>query len=544
MSSLNTPIRTISVEAHVYRESGGTASRLMSFTHEDRIKSIEVQRIGEENKFFGFGICQRLNIHLIDVDKELEFTTENYFKIKIGDTWFPKFYITEVNRDENTNELSITAYDKIYFLNNYTVADLRTVNVGLTNVIDNTAQLMGVTDYQNIHSDFKNIDLDGNFEGTEGLRDVLNSAAEATGAIYYLWPDTSTGANPSTTDKLFFRGMYYLTDERYNLIPTITPEDYFTLKTGTNRRLSGICSTTELGDNVEAKADFTGTIQYFRNNPFLEMYEQISGYIGNLFNKVNGMTIAQFEITWRGLMNIDFEPGSFFKIQTKEGDLIETYLFNDTVKYDGTLSQKSEWQFNPTNDGETAGNPASLGEALKYTYARVDKVNREIELVASENTQFGEKIAQIQITTDSINQSVQRIEQSTKESLDGLQEEIQTITSKVETQITPEDVTIQIKKELESQDGVTSITTTTGFRFDEDGLTVSKTGTEMSTIITEDGMVVYKDDTAMLVANNQGVVAHNLSADTYLIIGKHSRFEDFVKDYEDRTGCFWIGGSN
>ena len=97
---------------------------------------------------------------------------------------------------------------------------------------------------------------------------------------------------------------------------------------------------------------------------------------------------------------------------------------------------------------------------------------------------------------------------------------------------------------MESQDGVTSITTTTGFRFDEDGLTVSKTGTEMSTIITEDGMIVYKDDTAMLVANNQGVVAHNLSADTYLIIGKHSRFEDFVKDYEDRTGCFWIGGSN
>ena len=60
----------------------------------------------------------------------------------------------------------------------------------------------------------------------------------------------------------------------------------------------------------------------------------------------------------------------------------------------------------------------------------------------------------------------------------------------------------------------------------------------MKTQITEDGMTVYKNDSAVLTANNVGVNAVNLHATTYLIIGTNSRFED----YGSRTGCFWIGG--
>ena len=60
----------------------------------------------------------------------------------------------------------------------------------------------------------------------------------------------------------------------------------------------------------------------------------------------------------------------------------------------------------------------------------------------------------------------------------------------------------------------------------------------MTTQITEDGMTVYRDNTAVLIANNVGVDAVNLHATTYLIIGNNSRFEDYG---ENRTGCFWIG---
>jgi hypothetical protein len=87
--------------------------------------------------------------------------------------------------------------------------------------------------------------------------------------------------------------------------------------------------------------------------------------------------------------------------------------------------------------------------------------------------------------------------------------------------------------------GAEKVETTTGYKLDADGLTISKTGAEMTTQITEDGMTVKRDDTEVLRANNVGVDATNLHATTYLIIGKNSRFEDYESN---RSACFWIGG--
>jgi hypothetical protein len=85
---------------------------------------------------------------------------------------------------------------------------------------------------------------------------------------------------------------------------------------------------------------------------------------------------------------------------------------------------------------------------------------------------------------------------------------------------------------------VNEVTTTTGFTFNADGLTVSKSGSEMTTQITEDGMRINKGSEEVLKVDNVGVKAEDLHAITYLIIGKNSRFEDYESN---RTGCFWIG---
>ena len=105
---------------------------------------------------------------------------------------------------------------------------------------------------------------------------------------------------------------------------------------------------------------------------------------------------------------------------------------------------------------------------------------------------------------------------------------------------TKEDVEIAIKSELSN--GVDKVITATGFTFNEQGLTVSKSDSEISTQITEDGMTVSKSGDVVLTANNEGVSAQNLHATTYLIIGNYSRFEDYINTAgEARTGCFWIG---
>ena len=106
--------------------------------------------------------------------------------------------------------------------------------------------------------------------------------------------------------------------------------------------------------------------------------------------------------------------------------------------------------------------------------------------------------------------------------------------------MTPEDVQIKITEALAA--GVNEVTTTTGFTFNKDGLTVSKSGSEMTTNIDEDGMSIYRDNVEVLTADNTGVKALNLHAVTYLIIGNNSRFEDYTNTSgQKRTGCFWIG---
>ena len=137
---------------------------------------------------------------------------------------------------------------------------------------------------------------------------------------------------------------------------------------------------------------------------------------------------------------------------------------------------------------------------------------------------------------NSISAEVKQVKDDFNNNIEVVNEDIQTLTQKVNATMTAEDVKLQIQSELNN--GVTKVKTTTGFTFDDEGLTVSKSGSEMTTQITEDGMTVFRDNTAILTANNVGVDAVNLHATTYLIIGTHSRFEDYG---EDRTGCFWIG---
>ena len=96
---------------------------------------------------------------------------------------------------------------------------------------------------------------------------------------------------------------------------------------------------------------------------------------------------------------------------------------------------------------------------------------------------------------------------------------------------------------LEDNEGkVTSVETTIGYRFDDSGLQISRDGREIENLITEDGMYVRRSGEDILVANNIGVDAINLTARQYLIIGDNSRFENYSDGTDDnRTACFYIG---
>lgn len=519
------------------------ANLVKTFAYTDNLQSFSVERVGE-GKFFGFGVCQRLNIKLRDVNRELDITTSNTFIIKVGvdDEYkqiFPTFFVTEVNRDENTNVLSVTAYDYLYQANQHYFNELELARVdedtgeiypipyNLTTIFFHLARVLplrlgGIFENVSDGSESLYYPQGANFEGTETLREMLDAIAEATQTVYFV----------DTNETLTFHRL----DRDGAPVLKITKSDYFTLKSKTNRRLATIAHVTELGDNVSASLEVSGSTQYIRDNPFWELRDDLTTLVDTALAGIGGLTINQFECEWRG--NGLLEIGDKIAITTKDDDIVTSFVLDDTITYDGRFKQKTKWSYDD-NEDEAPAHPTNLGDAVKKTYAKVDKVNKEIELVASQVGKFDERIAELELTTDSIQGSVTKVEKEYTTVVGALEEQVETLTNKVEATITAEDVKILIQEEF--SDGISSVTTETGFTFNEDGLTVSKEGTEMTTLISEDGMIVYKDNDEVLVANNQGVQATNLHATTYLIVGKYSRFEDYEEDGDYRTGCFWIG---
>lgn len=477
---ITSKVRKIKAKVELY--DGSTL--VDTYYSNNKIKSFTIERIGDESKFFGYGICQRLNIHLIDKERAINITTANHFKVYLGidnnyvDN-FPKFYVEEVHRDENTNELSITAYDILYKSSKHTVSELNLPSYTIKEFASACAELIGAVNpisIENVGSTETCFSTDypkgANFDGTETIREALDDVAEATQTIYYI-------------DYREYLVFYRLSQNNPSF--WINKSDYFNLSSREARRLSTICHVTELGDNVSASTGVTGTTQYIRDNAFWNARDDIGTLLDNAIAAVGGLTITQFDMEWRG--NFLLEIGDRFYFVLKDGSNTTSYLLNDTISYDGGLSEQTSWNYADTE--ETESNPTSLGDLIKRTYAKVDKVNKEIELVASD--------------VDNLSTLV----------------------------LTPEEIQMLVK--TEAPDG---IKTETGFTFDEKGLSISKSNSDLSTLITENGMKIYNTDEEVLKVDNSGVDAVNLHATTYLWIGNNSRFEDYG---ETRSACYWVG---
>ena len=177
-------------------------------------------------------------------------------------------------------------------------------------------------------------------------------------------------------------------------------------------------------------------------------------------------------------------------------------------------------------------------KATDWTPAPED-IAGDISVLSAETRTLASSVSSLQLGANSINASVQALSETVNSINDGLTTDISEIKNKVNLAMTSDDVKVEIQKELSN--GVNKVTTSTGFTFDDNGLNISKSNSEMKTQISDDGMKIYKNTDVMLTANNQGVDAKNLHATTYLIIGGNSRMEDFVHGTEKRTAVFWIG---
>ena len=491
LAAVEAPVRQIATTVELYNGS----TKVADYKHTDALVSVTIERIGT-SKFFGFGVCQKANVKLRDVNRAIDITTANSFKIYFNDViTCPVFYVSEVHRNEKTNELSITAYDALYKASAHTFDELNLITpYTVGDVAFACCRILGLSSYSRPVASAWNVSYENgaNFGGKESIREALDAIAEATQTIYYM----------DASNRLTFKRL----DMAPGAVFTIDKDKYIELDSGTNRRLSGITHATELGDNVSASLEVSGTVQYVRDNPFWDLREDIGDLVNNALAAVGGMTINQFTCSWRG--NPLLEIGDKIALVTRDNETVFSYLLDDTITYDGSLSQESRWSYED-DEGEDADNPASLGEFLKRTVAKVDKVNQEISLAVS----------------------------STTEALDSINGELEEINKRVSATVNKDEVEILISETISN--GVDSVQTTKGFTFNDEGLTIAQSDSDISTIISEDGMTVKKGDDDVLTANNEGVKAIDLHATTYLIVGDYSRFENYGT--QARTACYWIG---
>ena len=521
---LNNASRSIKARVELYEGS----TLLNTFTYDGALKELEINRCGTPQKFFGFGVTQKLTVKLRDKEREINIVKGQGLEVVFGvesDYLYtcPIFFVDEITRDENTNDLTIVAYDALHKAQKHVVSELRlTASYTVNDVIRGCAALLGMPfRFENVDEELLNLEYPNgaNMEGTTTVKDCLDAIAELTGSVYFMccrWC-------------LTFKGLRVDGDSVIN----IDRKKYFTLSAKTTHTLQTLTHSTELGDNLTATTGVEGEHQVIHDNPFLNLRDDTAALLDKILARVAGLTITQFETKWRA--NFLLEIGDKIAIETKDGDTVIAYLLDDTIKYNGGLVGTTKWEYSNNKSVENT-NPNTLGEAIKKTYAKVDKINKEIELVASEATANAEHISAIRQNTNSISASVRAVETNLNNTISGINDNINTLTSQVEAKMTADDMTIAIKKELSN--GVSSVTTTTGFTFNEDGLRVSKSGSEMESLLDEDGLKVYRDNTEMLRADNTGCYAENLHSRTYLIIGGNSRMETF--EY-NRTGIFWIG---
>ena len=278
LSQLNSDVRHITARAYVYE---GTSTKY-TFKATDNLQSFTVERVGQ-GKFFGYGICQKMNMKVRDVSRQFSVTTANQINL-VWDVLvdgkntslfaYPRFKVSEVHRDENTNALSITAYDALYEATKHNVSELTLADsYTIKEFITSCVALLGLKGYsirgvgENETCFDTSYAAGANFEGTETIRDALDAVAEVTQTIYFI----------TSENKICFRRLSLDGDGNF----TIDKEKYFTLSSKTNKRLGTIVSATELGDNLSASTTESGSTQFIRDNPFWDNRDDRSIILDN-----------------------------------------------------------------------------------------------------------------------------------------------------------------------------------------------------------------------------------------------------------------------
>lgn len=537
LNALSAPVRRIDARVELYncstlQDDSYNRELLDTFCSDGELIDFKVERIADDGKFFGFGICQKLTVKLRDKERAININKGKVLEVSFGIDGdftypYPLFQVEEVIRDENNNNLTITAFDFLYKANEHRVSELTVNNYNLHTFVQACANLLNLpVKIEPTESFGTSYDDGANFEGSETIREALNAVAEATQTIFFVDWDW----------RLTFRRL----DKDGDPVLHIDKSKYFELKNKSDRTLVAICHATELGDNVEANTGNPGVVQYVRNNPFWDLRDDIGELLTDAIETAGGITMSQFDCSWRG--NYALEIGDKVTMETKNGDTLVAYILNDTLTYNGGLREQMNWTFTEHN-AETASNPVNLGDALKQTFARVNKAEGYIELVAKDTQEMKDEvineIASIRVQADGITSEVERVE--TK--LDGAVKELNSSITQTASGITSQ--VQQVDKKIDNSVSTlqSQITQTAGSISSEVSRIETKFDGTTSTLSSQ--IQQTEKDIELKVSKDEIISAINLSTEGVDISSDKINLNGYVTVNDlSGNGTTTINGSN
>ena len=402
---------------------------------------------------------------------------------------FGTHLIKEIKKDEEAQTISVECYDLM--LQSMIPYDLSLdFSNGITvgGFLDAICERFG---WEKGYADFRNYDVlidEEKYDSSYTFRDVLDEIAAVAGGMIGFVGDKLTVIYPTDSGEVIDEG---------NLKKLTIGKKYGPIN-------SVVLSRAPQEDNIykqdgDSISTYGMTEIRIENNQIIDSHRE--DFMDGICDALFGLSFELYELESFGIGYLNF--GDFFSLKTADGVEHKVLMLCDDLQITQGVKETSKLEEPEvtTTDYSTA---SKTDKTLRKTILRVDKQSNQISALVSK----------------------------TEEMEGGLAE----LTQKAEFLIDSDSVDVKISEALT---GIDSVTTSTGYTFDKDGLNIHKDGEEMHNTLDNTGMCVRRNSEYVLTANNDGENAINLTSRQYLIVGDNARFENYTGG---RTACFYIGG--
>ena len=480
-------------------------------------------------------------------DKDINFQYGLFIKNKFEYVDLGNFFIKDIEDSKKKDEITVTGYDRmIRFMKTFKQSDLQLIYpCKMLKLVQRICEVCGVELYS---TDFYNADLDveEDFFTTQELtyRDVLEKVAQATLTTAFI-----------EDNKL---NLYKVNNENFEKIDKSYLTD-LTVKEKFGPVNALVLGRGDVEDNVEEideeSIEQNGRCEIrFDENEFIEF--QREEVIKGMFEQIKGLEYYSFEASDVGIMWL--KPCAYIVLGDKEENLYKSYYLKANITINTGISSDIEAELPEQTNTEYKVTTKEEKKTLKVE--RLAKKNEGlIQDLVQETTENFQKITEHTQTLDSISNKVQsnttNINNNYQEVLGKLNDcaqksDIETISKSVETIQTDSKYAIEVAEEIK-QNGATKVKTSTGYTFDEDGLTIEKTNAKTKSKLNEAGLEINdatgSSEESLLFAGYDEktgetiVKSKNMTVEKYLVVGKHTRFEDYNDENgEAWTGTFWL----